>query len=220
MTNLKKIFALTAMVFTISAGSLNVYAASNYTTPAEALSGLTGKSYESITAERSNSGTTYGGIASAAGVLTEFKTELLQIRKDQLTAKVADGSLTQSEADALLATMQEQQISCTGEGSGAQAGLGMGSMSGNHQQNGSVSGQMNGTRLQDGTGAGNKNGSAQAGSGMQAGLGTGTMSGNHQQNGAVSGQMNGTRLQDGTGTGSRNNSAQNGLRNQTCLVTE
>ncbi|MCE5196273.1 MAG: hypothetical protein LLG09_03990 [Negativicutes bacterium] len=163
MTNLKKVFALTAMVFTISAGSLSVYAASNYNTPAEALAGLTGRTYESVTAERSNTGTTYGGIASAAGVLTEFKFELLEMQKDQLAAKVAAGSLTQSEADSLLVTMQEQQASCTGEGSGIKAALGMGRMSGNQQQIGAGSGQMNGSRLQDGTGFGGRNNAVQNG---------------------------------------------------------
>jgi len=220
MTKFKKIFALAAIVFTISAGSLTVYAASNYNTPAEALSGLTGRTYESVTAERSNTGSTYGKVASEAGVLTEFKIELLEMKKDQLAAKVADGSLTQSEADSLLVTLQEQQANCSGEGSGMQAALGMNSMFGNQQQIGTGTGLMNGTRLQDGTEAGNKNGSVQAGTGVHTALGMGTMSGNQQQIGTGSGLMNNTRLQDGTGTGSRNNSTQTGLRNQTCLVTE
>ena len=170
MTNLKKIFALTAMVFTISAGSLSVYAASNYNTPAEALSGLTGRSYESVIAERANTGSTYGEIASEAGVLTEFKIELLEMKKDQLAAKVAAGSLTQSEANSLLVTLQEQQKNCISDGSGMQAALGMGSMFGNQQQIGTGSGVMNNTRLQDGTGTGNKNNSTQASNGVHTTL--------------------------------------------------
>lgn len=149
MTKFKTIFALTAMVFTISAGSLSVYAASTYNTPAEAVTGLTGRTLESITTEKSETGSSYGTIASEAGVLMEFKTEMFEIKKDQLAEQVANGKITQSEADAILATWQQNQADCTGSGNGIGNGSGM---QGNRRMSGSFSGmlgnqQQNGNRF-------------------------------------------------------------------------
>ncbi|HZW48787.1 MAG TPA: hypothetical protein VFF80_01450 [Bacillota bacterium] len=158
MTKFKKIFALTAMVLTISAASLSVYAASNYNTPAEAVAGLTGRTLENVLTEKSENGSTYGTIASEAGVLTEFKIELFEIKKDQLAEQVAAGKMTQSEADVLLSTWQQNQTDCTGDGSGMQGNRGIGSgfsgMFGNKQQDGSNSRSMNGNGQQNATGSG------------------------------------------------------------------
>lgn len=151
MTKFKKIFALTAMVFTISAGSLSVYAASTYNTPAEAVADLTGRTLASVATEKSETGSSYGTIASEAGVLTEFKTEMFEIKKDQLAEQVANGKITQSEADAILATWQQNQVACTGNGSGMQGGRGM---------SGSFSGML-GNQQQNGTGSANTNNASQ-----------------------------------------------------------
>lgn len=164
MTKFKTIFALTAMVLTISAGSLSVYAASTYNTPAEAVAGLTGRTLESVTTEKSETGSSYGSIASEAGVLTEFKTEMFEIKKDQLAEQVANGKITQSEAGAILATWQQNQADCTGIGSGMQGSRRMsGSFSGmlgNQQQNGNRR-MMNGIGQQNGTGFANTNNASQ-----------------------------------------------------------
>ena len=85
MTNLKKIVSLGLIVLTVGATSLTAYAASTYNTPAEAVAGLTGKTVESVIAERSETGKTYGTIANEAGKLTEYKAEILEIKKDTLT---------------------------------------------------------------------------------------------------------------------------------------
>ena len=176
MTKFKKIFALTAMVLTISAGSLSVYAASTYNTPAEAVAGLTGRTLESVTTEKSEIGSSYGTIASEAGVLTEFKTEMFEIKKDQLAEQVANGKITQSEADAIVATWQQNQADCTGNGNGTGNGIGLQSgrgMSGNQQQNGTHDmmnsngqqngnrGMMNGNGQQNGIGSANTNNASQ-----------------------------------------------------------
>ena len=163
MTKFKTIVALTAMVLTISAGSLSVYAASNYNTPAEAVAGLTGRTLENVTTEKSETGSTYGTIASEAGVLTEFKTEMFEIKKDQLAEQVANGKITQSEADAIVATWQQNQADCTGNGNGTGNGIGMQSgrgISGNQQQNG-THGMMNSNGQQNGTGFANTNNTSQ-----------------------------------------------------------
>ncbi|MCE5195952.1 MAG: hypothetical protein LLG09_02310 [Negativicutes bacterium] len=166
MTKFRKILALTAMVLTISAGSLNVYAASTYQTAAEAVAGLTGRTLESVTTEKSGSGSSYGSIAFAAGVLTEFKTELFAIKQDQLAAQVAAGKMTQSEADALLAAWQQNQVNCSGSGIGSgsgmqngraiHGGLGSAAMTGDPQQN-KNRGLINGNGQNNGTGAASAN---------------------------------------------------------------
>ena len=157
MTKFKKILALTAMVLTISAGSLSVYAASTYQTPAEAVSGLTGRTLESITAEKFETGSSYGSIASEAGLLTEFKTELFAIKQDQLAAQVAAGKMTQSEADTILAAWQQNEANCTGTGVGSGSGVmnGTGMMNGTGVMNGS--GQKNGTGVMNGSQNGLRN---------------------------------------------------------------
>jgi hypothetical protein len=129
MTRLKKLAVLGAVVTAISATTITAYAASNYSTPAEALAGLTGKTTEDILSERTETGKTYGTIAYEEGKLEEFKDEMLQIKKDILDQRVKDGTMTQEEADAALKTIEERLELCDGTGSGRQnggCGLGFG----------------------------------------------------------------------------------------------
>ena len=139
MTKLKKIVALGAMVLAIGATSVTVFAASNYNTPAEALAGLTGRTVESVTVERSKTGKTYGTIANEAGKLTEFKAEILEIKKDALTEKVTAGTITQEKADEIIAALEANQANCDGTGTariGQKMGAGFGGMRGNGQGRG------------------------------------------------------------------------------------
>lgn len=149
MTKLKKIAAIGAMVLVVSATSLTAFAASKYSSPAEAVAGLTGKTTESVIAERTETGKTYGTIAKEAGKLEEFKSENLQIKKDILAKKVADGTMTQARADEISKAMEENQANCDGTGSakiGKKMGAGFGGMNGNGQgrgQGGAGCGQGN-----------------------------------------------------------------------------
>lgn len=135
MTKLKKIAAIGAMVLVVSATSLTAFAASKYSSPAEAVAGLTGKTTQSVIAERTETGKTYGEIAKEAGKLEEFKSENLQIRKDMLAKKVADGTMTQARADEITKAMEERQATCDGTGSGG-SGCGMGAGFGRGNGNG------------------------------------------------------------------------------------
>lgn len=129
MTKTKKIIAIGAMVLVISATSITAFAASKYSSPAEAVAGLTGKTVESVVQERQDAGKTYGAIAQEAGKLEEFKKEKLQIVKDNLAKRVADGTMTQARADEIIKAIEENQANCDGTGSkkiGQMMGAGFG----------------------------------------------------------------------------------------------
>ena len=118
MKSLKKITTFGAVAFVIGVTSITGFAASIYNTPAEALAGLTGKTVDSVIAERVENGTTYGSIATEAGVLDAFKAEVLEIRKDQLADRVEAGTMTQERADAIIERIEERQLDCDGTGTG------------------------------------------------------------------------------------------------------
>ncbi len=153
-----KMFKKLVLVFTVIAvlGAASAAYAATTKTPAEIAAGLTGKSEETLVQERA-AGQTYGAIATDAGKLEEFKTQMLEQKKIILDQRVADGKLTQERADAIYNNMKSNQADCDGTGNagmGKNAGLGLG------QGNGMGNGQ--GT----GAGAGNCDGSG-------AGLGQG-----------------------------------------------
>ena len=158
MTKLRKFATLGTMALIIGATSLVALAASAYNTPAEAVAGLTGKSVESIIAEKAETGKTYGTIAKEAGKLEEFKAENLEMKKDILSQKVAAGTMTQEKADEIIAALQENQANCDGTGSakiGKGQGAGFGKVNGNGQGKGQGQGRA-------GRGQGMRNGSCQA----------------------------------------------------------
>ncbi|WP_296897479.1 DUF2680 domain-containing protein [uncultured Megamonas sp.] len=115
MKNLKKIIITGLLALTVAT---TAFAASAYNSPAEIVAGLTGRSVESVIDERHDTGKSFGTIAKEAGKLDEFKTEVLELRKDQLAARVADGRLTQEQADRILASIEERQALCDGDGYG------------------------------------------------------------------------------------------------------
>ncbi|WP_206458139.1 DUF2680 domain-containing protein [Anaerovorax sp. IOR16] len=148
------------MVLALGATSLTAFAASNYKTPAEAVAALTGKTVESVVSEKTANNVTYGSIAKDAGKLEEFKQEQLQMKKDILEKRVADGTMTQERAEEIIAAIEENQLNCDGTGNakiGQRMGAGFGSMNGNGQ------GQGNGPRNGQGKGQGRglRNGSCQ-----------------------------------------------------------
>jgi hypothetical protein len=104
-------------------------AASQYKTPVEALAGLTGRDVQSIIDERLQTGKSYGLMADDAGKLSEFEQEIWEIQKDTLAARVADGTITQEQADAIIASDKNQSY-CAGRGSGWGLGNGFGYMGG------------------------------------------------------------------------------------------
>lgn len=100
--------------------------AATYSTPAEAAAGVTGQSIEEVVSQRQE-GKTYGTIANEAGKLEEFKAAALEMKEDRLRELVKDSSITQSDADEILAIIKERQAVCDGTGNaGAGLGIGMG----------------------------------------------------------------------------------------------
>lgn len=155
MKNLKKIALIGAVVLTIGATSISALAASSYNTPAEMVAGLTGKSVESITTEKIETGDTFGTIANEYGVLNQFKSQMLEQKKADLDERVAAGTMTREQADAIIGAMETNQANCDGTcsgGTGAQMGAGFGGMNGN---------RGGGARGGSGCGLGFRTGSAQ-----------------------------------------------------------
>ena len=125
MKNKKRIIAGFVVALALVSTSVSVFAASAYSTPAEAAAGITGKTAEEVREQRQG-GATYGAIAAESGKLEEFKQAMQGIYKDALAARVADGRLTQEQADEMLAQRAARQETCDGSGNGAGCGLGMG----------------------------------------------------------------------------------------------
>lgn len=160
----KKILTVCVTVAAIAATSVTAFAASAYSTPADAVAGITGRTEESIISEKQESGKTYGTIAAEAGKLEEFQAEMLELRKENLAAQVTAGTMTQERADEILKTIEENQATCDGTGtarigqgtgarfgsSGAGQGLGRGSNgSGTGRGQGAGCGMNNGTCIYD-----------------------------------------------------------------------
>lgn len=125
----KKFALIGAAALVISVTSISALAASSYQTPAEIVAGLTGKTVESVTTEKMETGETYGSLAEDYGVLDEFQAQSLEAKKAYLEERVASGAITQERADTILAAIESHQANCDGlhsGGSGAEMGAGFG----------------------------------------------------------------------------------------------
>lgn len=152
MNKTKRVLLITAMILAISALSLFAFAASKYTNPAEALAALTGQTVEQVLQQSKDSGKTLGTLANEAGVLEAFKTEVTEIHKARIQERVESGRITQEQADAILARMQERLLNCTGNetlGQRAALGFGMKNFEGGMARGG-MRGGFSGQQLQRG----------------------------------------------------------------------
>lgn len=131
MNHTKRIFTGCIVALALVATSVTVFAASDYTTRAEAVAGITGRTIDSVIAERKESGKTYGSMAADAGKLDEFKTEMHEMKKDNLAAQVEAGTITQEKADAILKAIDENRVVCDGTGS-SKIGQGFGAKFGSN----------------------------------------------------------------------------------------
>jgi hypothetical protein len=125
MKKFKKLIILGAAVLLIGATSVTALAATADSTPAEIVAGLTGRTADDVLAEKTESGATYGSIANNAGVLDQFKAQMLERMKAILDERVASGQITREQADAILAAKEANMQNCDGTGSGKGA-CGMG----------------------------------------------------------------------------------------------
>ena len=150
MTSLKKFAVIGIAVLAIGATSITAFAASSNNSPADIAAGLTGKSVEDVIVEKTETGKSYGTIANDAGKLEDFKNDMLATKKEILEQKVKDGTLTQQEADEILAAIEANQVNCDGTGNagiGKGMGAGFGRMMGNGQGQGKCQGLGNGSCL-------------------------------------------------------------------------
>jgi hypothetical protein len=148
MTKMKKILAVGAVVLAVGVTGVSTFAASVYKTPAEAAAGLTGKTVDQVIQERQDTGKTYGTIAKDAGKLEEFKAENIQIKKNALEKRVADGTLTREKADEIIKALEENSATCDGTGTakiGQKYGAGFGKGSGGGQGQGRGMGRGQGS---------------------------------------------------------------------------
>lgn len=153
MKNLKKLAVIGAVVLTVSVTSITALAASSYNTPAEIVADLSGKSVEDVTTEKIETGDTYGALANEYGVLNAFKSQMLEQKKTYLDERVAAGTMTREQADAIIEAMETRQANCDGTGSGgtgARMGAGFGGMNGN-RGGGARSGSGCGLRFSTGS---------------------------------------------------------------------
>jgi hypothetical protein len=153
MTNLKRLAVLGAVVMAIGATTVTAFASANLGTPAELAAAVTGKTVEEVTEEKLQSGKTYGEIAKDYESLEEFQSAMLENKIAILKERVAAGTMTQEEADAIIKAIEENQSVCDGTGQarvGQQFGAGFGGMMGNG------SGQGRGTGLGNGLGLRNR----------------------------------------------------------------
>ncbi|MHB1151893.1 MAG: DUF2680 domain-containing protein [Eubacteriales bacterium] len=144
MTKMKKLLIVGAVVLTVAVTAITSFAASEYNSPAEALAALTSKTEEQLIQEKQESGTTFGAIAEENGVLDAFKAEVLQIRKDRIEAKVADGTLTREKADEIIKAIEDRIANCDGTGSSGNFGLRSGNGAGSGMRNGEGRGNRQG----------------------------------------------------------------------------
>lgn len=120
MKSMKRILAGCAVILALSVTTVTAFAAT-YETPADAVAGVTGMTGEEVSAAR-QSGKSYGAIAAEAGKLEEYQQAVLELRKEVLSARVAEGRLTQAQADAAITAMEEHQTICDGTGTGCDVG--------------------------------------------------------------------------------------------------
>ena len=135
MKNLKNMITASIVVAAISVTSVTVFAASTYGSPAEAAAALTGKSVEEVLQIRQEEKKTLGIQVGEVGKFDEFQKELLEQKKEVLKERVADGRLSEEQADIILSTIEANQAECDGTGTGIGmmngSGFGQGMMNGN-----------------------------------------------------------------------------------------
>ncbi len=130
---MKKIVIIIATMFGLSLALVGTLA---FTTlePVALLSDLTGIPQQEIQ-EMKDSGIRWGQIAFKQGVSEEFRNTMLENRKLVIEAKVKDGTLTQEQANEILARMDENRLNCLGDPNANEGFGGMKGMFGQNRRN-------------------------------------------------------------------------------------
>lgn len=106
------------ILVSITAVSLTLFLAgaafaASYSSPGEILASLTGKSEVEIYAERSG-GKTYGEIAQENGQLEQFKSKMVEFKKEIIAERVAAGTISQAKGEDLKEAIEERAAACLG----------------------------------------------------------------------------------------------------------
>lgn len=135
MNKISKIIAGGTLAVAMGITSLTVFAAAKYDSPWEALAGITGKSVEEIEEEHFKEGKMLYEIAEEEGKLDEFRSEVLEQKKEVIEERVKEGSLSRERADEVLENIENGIGPCGGGagqnyGMGFRRGMGRGMMNG------------------------------------------------------------------------------------------
>ncbi|HBL85255.1 MAG: hypothetical protein A2Y17_03410 [Clostridiales bacterium GWF2_38_85] len=114
MKKFRKPLIVLAAVAVLGAISITSIAAGVFGNPAQILADLTSQSADSVEQAKLETGETYGQMAIDAGVFEEFKSALLEERKADIAERVAEGTLTQEQADAIIARIEDRVANCDG----------------------------------------------------------------------------------------------------------
>jgi hypothetical protein len=104
------IAVLTAVL--LLTGATSVFGLS-FRSPAEIYAELTGTTIEEAYEQR-KAGSRFGYLAENAGVAEQFRSRMLENRKEAILNKVEEGQLTQKQADDLIAEIEENMANCSG----------------------------------------------------------------------------------------------------------
>lgn len=110
MNTKSKIIAGMLALLLIGSASLTAFAATRYGSPMEALAGLTGKTEDTLYEQMREEDKRLYELAEEAGVLEEFREEMLELRKERMQSFVEEGRITQEQADRMLERMEERDF--------------------------------------------------------------------------------------------------------------
>jgi len=122
----KKLIGLVATITILSTVSITTLAGNenvgnflnngNSNSKVEELASLTNESEENLILEKQSKDLTYGELSVNYGVDEKFREFNLQSNIDRVNSLVSEGLLTQDEANEIIAEMDENSETCTGDG--------------------------------------------------------------------------------------------------------
>ncbi len=113
---IKNIVIASLLAVGVGVTSLTVYAQAKYDTPREALSAISGKSMDEIHALRYEEGLSLADVFETDAQYEEFKSEILEQRKERIDERVLEGRLSQERADEIKKQMDENPEMFEGRG--------------------------------------------------------------------------------------------------------
>ena len=116
--NIKNTVIASLLAVGVGVTSLTVYAQAKYETPREALSAITGKTTDEIHALRYEEGMSHAELFETDAQYEDFKSEVLEQRKERIDERVLDGRISQERADEIKNQMDENTEMFEGRGFG------------------------------------------------------------------------------------------------------